>query len=126
MKGAAGLGDPLERPVEAVERDVAEGHIEAEFADAVYAVSDRDAARARRLERARPASEWWASERERVLAGELIEPVKVGYEESMQALAAVGGGVPRLLGSARGLQLRSGDADVAGRPGGEAGEGDAR
>jgi acetone carboxylase gamma subunit len=84
MKGAAGLGDPLERPVEAVERDVAEGHIEAEFADAVYAVSDRDAARARRLERARPAREWWASERERVLAGELIDPVKVGYEESMK------------------------------------------
>jgi N-methylhydantoinase B len=84
MKGAAGLGDPLERPVEAVERDVAEGHIEAEFADAVYAVSDRDAARAGRLERARPAREWWASERERVLAGELIDPVKVGYEESMK------------------------------------------
>jgi N-methylhydantoinase B/oxoprolinase/acetone carboxylase alpha subunit/acetone carboxylase gamma subunit len=84
MKGAAGLGDPLERPVEAVERDVAEGHIEAEFADAVYAVSDRDAARVRRLERARPAREWWASERERVLAGELIDPVKVGYEESMK------------------------------------------
>src|SRR4030088_181755 len=73
MKGAAGLGDPLERPVEAVERDVAEGHLEANFADAVYAVSDRDAARARRLERARPASEWWGSERERVLAGELID-----------------------------------------------------
>ena len=84
MKGAAGLGDPLERPAEAVERDVAEGHIEAEFADAVYAVADRDAARARRLERARPASEWWASERERVLAGELIEPIKVGYEESIK------------------------------------------
>ena len=84
MKGAAGLGDPLERPAEAVERDVAEGHIEAEFADAVYAVADRDAARARRLERARPASEWWAAERERVLAGDLIEPVKVGYEESIK------------------------------------------
>jgi N-methylhydantoinase B len=84
MKGAAGLGDPLERSVEAVGRDVAEGHIEAGFADAVYAVSDRDAARARRLERARPAREWWASERERVLAGDLIGPVKVGYEESIK------------------------------------------
>ena len=29
-------------------------------------------------------AEWWAAERERVLAGELIEPVKVGYEESMK------------------------------------------
>jgi N-methylhydantoinase B/acetone carboxylase alpha subunit len=84
MKGAGGLGDPLERPVDAVERDVAEGHLEAGFADAVYAVSDRDDARARRLERGRPANEWWASERERVLAGELIDPIKGSYEESMK------------------------------------------
>ncbi len=84
MKGAAGLGDPLERPAEAVERDIAEGHIEAQFAEAVYAVANRDAARARRLERAVPTSEWWARERERVLAGEIIDPIKVGYEESMK------------------------------------------
>jgi N-methylhydantoinase B/acetone carboxylase alpha subunit len=84
MKGAAGLGDPLERPPGAVADDVAEGHIEAAFAESVYAVADRDRARARRLERARPTSEWWASERERVLAGELIDPVKVGYAESMK------------------------------------------
>jgi acetone carboxylase, alpha subunit len=84
MKGAAGLGDPLERSVEAVERDIAEGHIEAGFAESVYALSDRDAARALRLERALPARQWWASERERLLAGDLIEPVKVGYEESMK------------------------------------------
>jgi N-methylhydantoinase B/acetone carboxylase alpha subunit len=84
MKGAAGLGDPLERPAEAVERDVAEGHIEAAFAERVYAVADRDAARARRLERARPVADWWAEQRERVLAGDLIEPVKVGYEESIK------------------------------------------
>src|SRR4051812_16147614 len=80
MKGAAGLGDPLERRAEAVERDVAEGHILGEYADRVYAVADRDGARRRRLERARPAAEWWEAERERVLAGDLIEPVKVGYE----------------------------------------------
>jgi acetone carboxylase gamma subunit len=84
MKGAAGLGDPLERPLKSVERDVAEGHLEARFAEGVYAVSDRDAARARRLERARPAEEWWAEERERVLAGDLIDPIKSGYEESMK------------------------------------------
>ncbi len=84
MKGAAGLGDPLERPAEAVERDVAEGHIEATFADAVYAVSDRDGARARRLDRARPAAQWWAEERERVLAGDFVDPVKVSYAESMK------------------------------------------
>ena len=54
MKGAAGLGDPLERPAEAVERDVAEGHIVAEYAERVYAVGDRDGARAPAA-RARPA-----------------------------------------------------------------------
>jgi N-methylhydantoinase B/acetone carboxylase alpha subunit len=84
MKGAAGLGDPLERPTDAVRRDVAEGHIEAEFAERVYAPGDRDAARAGRLERARPVADWWAEQRERVLAGDLIEPVKVGYEESIK------------------------------------------
>jgi N-methylhydantoinase B len=84
MKGAAGLGDPLERPAESVERDIDEGHIEPEFAEAVYALADRDAARVRRLERAVPTSEWWERERGRVLAGEIIEAVRVGYEESMK------------------------------------------
>jgi acetone carboxylase, alpha subunit len=84
MKGAAGLGDPLERPVEAVERDVAEGHLLPPFAESVYAIFDRDAGRARRLERARPAREWWAEQRERLLAGEIIDPVKVAYAESMK------------------------------------------
>ena len=84
MKGAAGLGDPLERPAEAVERDVAEGHIVGEYAERVYAVADREGARRRRLERARPAADWWQAERERVLAGELIEPIKAGYEESIK------------------------------------------
>ena len=29
-------------------------------------------------------SEWWETERERVLAGDLIEPIKTGYEESIK------------------------------------------
>jgi N-methylhydantoinase B/acetone carboxylase alpha subunit len=84
MKGAAGLGDPLERSVDAVKRDVAEGHLLPRFAETVYAVSDRDAARARRLEGARPAQEWWAEQRQRLLAGEIIDPIKVSYAESMK------------------------------------------
>jgi N-methylhydantoinase B/acetone carboxylase alpha subunit len=84
MKGAPGLGDPLLRPVEAVERDVAEGHLLPRFAESIYGVSDRDAYRGRRLERGRPAREWWASERERVLAGDVIDAVKVSYAESMK------------------------------------------
>jgi acetone carboxylase gamma subunit len=45
---------------------------------------DRDAHRRRRLERARPVREWWAEERERVLAQDAIEPVKVMYAECMR------------------------------------------
>jgi acetone carboxylase, alpha subunit len=84
MKGGPGLGDPLLRPVEQVERDVEEGHLLPRFAESIYGVSDRDAYRRRRLERGRPAREWWAAERERVLAAEFIDAVKVGYAESMK------------------------------------------
>jgi N-methylhydantoinase B len=84
MKGAPGLGDPLLRPVEDVERDVAEGHLLPRFAESIYGVSDREAFRKRRLERGRPTREWWAQERERVLAGEIIDAVKVSYAESMK------------------------------------------
>ena len=84
MKGAAGLGDPLLRPVDAVERDVAEGHLLPRFAESVYGVSDRDAHRRRRLERARPVAEWWSEQRERVLGQDAIEPVRVMYAECMR------------------------------------------
>ncbi len=84
MKGGPGLGDPLLRPVEQVERDVEEGHLLPRFAESIYGVSDRDAYRRRRLERGQPAREWWATERERVLAGDFIDAVKAGYAESMK------------------------------------------
>jgi acetone carboxylase gamma subunit len=84
MKGAPGLGDPLLRSVEDVERDVAEGHLLPRFAESIYGVSDREGHRRRRLERGHPAREWWAAERERVLAGGFIDAVKVGYAESMK------------------------------------------
>jgi N-methylhydantoinase B len=84
MKGGAGLGDPLLRPVEAVGRDIAEGHLLPRFGESVYAVSDRAAARRRRLERARPVADWWAEQRERVLAQDAIKPVKVMYAECMR------------------------------------------
>jgi acetone carboxylase, gamma subunit len=97
MKGAAGLGDPLLRPVEAVERDVAEGHLLPRFAESVYGVSDRDAHRQRRLDRARPVPEWWSDQRERVLRQDAIEPVKVMYAECMRLS-------PRLAAECRGLR----------------------
>ena len=84
MKGGAGLGDPLLRPVEDVERDVEEGHLLPRFAESVYGVGDRDVHRRARLERARPTREWMAGERERILAQTLATPIKAMYAESMR------------------------------------------
>jgi N-methylhydantoinase B/acetone carboxylase alpha subunit len=83
-KGGGGVGDPLQRPVEAVSRDVSEGHLLADYSESVYAVSDREAALRDRLERSVPAEEWRASERDRIVAGALIEPVRAMYAESMR------------------------------------------
>ncbi|HXR29282.1 MAG TPA: hydantoinase B/oxoprolinase family protein [Solirubrobacteraceae bacterium] len=84
MKGGAGLGDPLLRPVERIRTDVEEGHLLPRFAESVYGVSDRDAFRRRRLARAVPVREWVAAQRERILAQDLAEVVKVMYAESMR------------------------------------------
>ena len=84
MKGGAGLGDPLLRDQAAVARDVQEGHLLPRFAESVYGVSDRDAFRRRRLERGVPVREWYAAERERVLAQDYAEQVKTMYAESMR------------------------------------------
>lgn len=67
-RGGGGLGDPLLRSDEALAADVAEGHMTQNWADRAYATADRERARRRRLERARPAAEWWAEQRERILA----------------------------------------------------------
>jgi hypothetical protein len=83
-KGTGGLGDPLLRPVSDVEADLEGGHLLPRFAESVYGVSDRDAYRARRLARARPAAEWWASQRERVMEQALSDPVRVMFAESMR------------------------------------------
>lgn len=84
MKGGAGLGDPLLRPVEAVRRDVAEGHLLPRFAESIYGISDRAEFRARRLQRAVPTRQWATAERARILAQDLAEPVKAAYAESMR------------------------------------------
>lgn len=97
MRGGSGLGDPLLRPPEAVTEDVREGHLLPRFADSVYGVvlggGEADAAaterrreeiRRQRLDRAVPAREWWSGQRERILAGELIQPIKDMLAECMK------------------------------------------
>jgi acetone carboxylase gamma subunit len=83
-RGGGGLGDPLLRSDEAIDADVAGGHIQAEWAERAYGRADRDGVRRQRLQRGRPTQEWWAQQRDRILAQELIEPVKVMFAESMR------------------------------------------
>jgi len=93
LRGGAGLGDPLERPYEAVMEDVDGDFLLARYAEPVYGVvpgdpdateAARAAARERRAAEAVPVREWMAAERERVLAGDFIEPVRRMYAESLR------------------------------------------
>ena len=93
FRGAAGLGDPLERPYESVMEDVDGDYLLTRYAESVYGVvaGDPQATERRRkemyedrAERAVPVREWMKSERERVLAGDFIDPVKRMYAESMR------------------------------------------
>src|SRR4029077_12926564 len=84
MKGGAGLGDPLLRPLDAVQRDIDEGHLLPRFAESVYGSSDREAFRARRLQRAVGVREWMSSERVRILAQDIAQPIKETLAESMR------------------------------------------
>jgi N-methylhydantoinase B len=101
LRGGSGLGDPLRRKPEAVAADIAGNHLLPRFADSVYGVAlsgegavDADATERRReeirrtrLDRAVPAPEWWASQRQRILAGDLSEPVRGMLAESMKLSA---------------------------------------
>jgi acetone carboxylase, alpha subunit len=83
-RGGGGLGDPLLRSEERVEEDIAGGHLERQWAEAAYGTGGREGLMLARLDRARPATEWWAEQRQRILDGGLIDTVKVMYAESMR------------------------------------------
>jgi len=93
FRGGAGLGDPLERPYEAVMDDLDGDYLLPRFAESLYGVVSgdpvaterrRDAMREDRAARAVPVREWMASERQRLLDGDLIDPVKRMYAESLR------------------------------------------
>jgi N-methylhydantoinase B len=93
FRGGAGLGDPLERPYESVMEDLAGDYLLERYAEPLYGVvpGDREATddlrarrRTERAERAIPVREWMSAERERILAGDMIEPVKRMYAESLR------------------------------------------
>ena len=93
VRGRRGLGDPssARRGGRARSR---RGHIEASSRRRLR--GRRSHARVRGGLSAPAVSRMGAAERERVLAGELIDPIKVGYAESMK-LSPTGRRVPRLL-----------------------------
>ena len=93
FRGASGLGDPLERPYESVMADIDGDYLLSGYAERVYGVvpGDADATerareelRAKRAREAVPVREWMKQERERIVAGDMIEPVKRMYAESIR------------------------------------------
>ena len=93
LRGGAGLGDPLERPYDAVMGDVEGDYLLPRFAESLYGVvagnpqateARREEMREERAARAVPVREWMATERQRLLDGDLIDPVKRMYAESLR------------------------------------------
>jgi N-methylhydantoinase B len=93
FRGAAGLGDPLERPYEEVMSDIKGEYLLDRYATSIYGVVPGDPAatqvtrnqkREERGAKAVPVREWMRKERERILDRDMIEPAQVMYAESMR------------------------------------------
>ena len=93
FRGGAGTGDPLERLYRSVMDDIEGDYLLPRYAESVYGVVPGDERRTeerraeirtRRGEQAVPVREWMQSERERILARDMIEPVQRMYAESMR------------------------------------------
>lgn len=100
MNPGAGVGDPLERDLSLVEKDLTNGFISLRAAEAIYGVKAffdeenkewradvkateklRSSIRQRRLQRGIPVKEWWRGQRKRVQAGRLPEGIGEMYAE---------------------------------------------
>jgi N-methylhydantoinase B len=93
FRGAAGLGDPLERPYEDVMSDIKGDYLLERYATSIYGVVPgdpaathvtRDRKREERGAKAVPVREWMREERQRILDRDMIEPAQVMYAESMR------------------------------------------
>jgi N-methylhydantoinase B/oxoprolinase/acetone carboxylase alpha subunit len=101
QNGGKGLGDPLEREPELVAADVRGGFLSARFARTTYGVilsekdgqvaadleataAERRAMREARRTNAKPVAEWRREQRERVLAKDVVEPVRRMYRSAME------------------------------------------
>lgn len=102
-RGGGGLGDPLERGVEAIQSDLDAGHVTAETAEQVFGVrveratdgndskidaegtaTRREQQRKERLETAVPVRDWIDDRREVVENGDFSEAAKRLYNESLE------------------------------------------
>ena len=101
LRGAPGLGDPLERSPNKVAEDLNGDHITENFAKRVYGVvtnednkdeweidteatvRQREAMKQQRAQRSIPVREWLKKTRERVAKKDFISPVKEMYASSM-------------------------------------------
>jgi hypothetical protein len=96
---SGGWGDPIERDVSLVERDVRRAYVSPKAAREVYGVilhqhdgewtadaaateDERRAIRRRRRERSVPVREWWEKERGRVRSGDFIDVVQARHDEA--------------------------------------------
>lgn len=97
---SGGWGDPLERAPEAVLEDVKSGWVEADFARTLHGVvisgsgddlsvdheateRGREKIRKERREKSLPANEFWERERNVLLNGELIKPLRYMYSRTV-------------------------------------------
>ncbi|MEM1587188.1 MAG: hydantoinase B/oxoprolinase family protein [Candidatus Bathyarchaeia archaeon] len=100
-KGGAGYGDPIERDLKYVLRDLAWGFVSPEYAERVHGVvlrkvdgewrvdpeataKKREAIKKERLKKSIPFEEFWKRERERILRKDLPESILKCYRESMK------------------------------------------
>ena len=99
--GGGGYGDPLERDPAGIARDVGNGYVTAESAEAVYRVAlardgeawtideagtlqRRKQAREERLNKAVPVPEWIDAQRGRVARGDFVREVRLMYRDAMR------------------------------------------
>jgi acetone carboxylase alpha subunit len=89
-QGGSGYGDPLERDAELIERDLANGLIDAPTARKIYGYAGepgktgrlRARLRKQRLAQSVPAEQWWREERKRARAGDVAPVVRNMFARS--------------------------------------------
>lgn len=100
LMGGSGCGDPIERSVELIQKDLDGGFVNAEYARRVYGAvveeidgaprvdaaktaENRTRMKEERKRRSTPVAEWIEKERPRVEKGGFIGPVRTLYSQSM-------------------------------------------